>query len=125
LLATGVEIGLEIAQRGRDSLPVASIKTVLPSRREVTIPPRRRTVSLSVEIRINTRVETVEARGLSFVVHTADGESIRAAGLVAASGSFIWVDGTTECVDVVLLATDTTKDRPSQILGRPTPYSNP
>jgi putative flavoprotein involved in K+ transport len=59
-----------------------------PDRDEVADYLERYAEGLSVEIRTNTRVETIEARGLGFEVHTADGESIGAAGLVAASGSF-------------------------------------
>jgi putative flavoprotein involved in K+ transport len=45
--------------------------------------------SLGVEIRFRTRVATVRsADGGGFVVHTADGEAIGAAAVIAASGSF-------------------------------------
>ena len=43
---------------------------------------------LDVEIRVNTRVETVTAEGRGFAVHTCDGQTVRAAGVVAATGSF-------------------------------------
>jgi putative flavoprotein involved in K+ transport len=43
---------------------------------------------LGVEIQINTRVEAIHHDGRQFVVRTADGQSLRASGIVAASGSF-------------------------------------
>ncbi|MGZ4342030.1 MAG: flavin-containing monooxygenase [Solirubrobacteraceae bacterium] len=44
--------------------------------------------ALPVEIRTNTRVTTVRQEDRGFVVATADGRQLRAAGIVAASGSF-------------------------------------
>jgi putative flavoprotein involved in K+ transport len=44
--------------------------------------------ALGAEIRIHTRVVTVGQDGRDFVVVTADGRQLRAAGIVAASGSF-------------------------------------
>jgi putative flavoprotein involved in K+ transport len=44
--------------------------------------------AMDVEIRTNTRVATVRHDGRAFVVVTADGQQLRAAGVVAASGSF-------------------------------------
>jgi putative flavoprotein involved in K+ transport len=44
--------------------------------------------ALGVEIRTNTQVAAVRAEGREFVVVTADGRRLRAAGIVAASGSF-------------------------------------
>ena len=44
--------------------------------------------ALGVEIRTNTRVAAVRPEGREFVVVTADGRRLRAAGIVAASGSF-------------------------------------
>jgi putative flavoprotein involved in K+ transport len=43
---------------------------------------------LGVEIQTNTRVDTIQQDGNQFVVRTADGRSLRASGIVAASGSF-------------------------------------
>ncbi|TDE09932.1 flavin-containing monooxygenase [Jiangella asiatica] len=43
---------------------------------------------LAVDIRTGTTVTAVESDGPGFVVHTADGDSLPAAGMVAASGSF-------------------------------------
>lgn len=43
---------------------------------------------LGVEIRTGTHVERVDSHGDEFLVHTAHGEAIPAAGVVAASGSF-------------------------------------
>lgn len=43
---------------------------------------------LGVDLRTRTRVTTVEADGPDFVVHTAAGDALPAAGVVAASGSF-------------------------------------
>ncbi|TDC04334.1 NAD(P)/FAD-dependent oxidoreductase [Nonomuraea longispora] len=43
---------------------------------------------LDVEIRTGTRVQAVERDGRAFVVRTADGQEVRAGGVVAASGSF-------------------------------------
>ena len=59
-----------------------------PTRDEVVAYLERYAASLDVEIRTNTRVETVETGERGFVVRTADGQSIDAAGVVAASGSF-------------------------------------
>ncbi|WP_157244914.1 flavin-containing monooxygenase [Nonomuraea typhae] len=44
--------------------------------------------SLGVEIRTGTRVTSVEAAQGGFAVHTADGQLLHAAGVVAATGSF-------------------------------------
>ena len=44
--------------------------------------------SLDVEIRTAIRVDSVERSGHGFVVHTASGDAIKAAGVIAASGSF-------------------------------------
>lgn len=43
---------------------------------------------LGVEIQTKTRVETIHDDGRQFVVCTADGRSLRASGIVAATGSF-------------------------------------
>jgi cation diffusion facilitator CzcD-associated flavoprotein CzcO len=43
---------------------------------------------LGVEIQTNTRVETIHEDGRQFVVCTADGRSLHASGIVAATGSF-------------------------------------
>ncbi|WP_040420965.1 flavin-containing monooxygenase [Actinopolymorpha alba] len=59
-----------------------------PSRDEVVAYLERYATGLDVEIRTNTRVETVEPYGPGFLVQTVDGERIAAAGVVAATGSF-------------------------------------
>jgi putative flavoprotein involved in K+ transport len=59
-----------------------------PARDEVVADLERYAESLDVEVRTNTAVATVETNGPGFVVHTTDGETLAAAGLVAASGSF-------------------------------------
>ena len=45
--------------------------------------------ALGVEIQTNTCVETIQQDGSQFVVWTADGRSLRASGIVAATGSFV------------------------------------
>ncbi|HEY1347933.1 MAG TPA: NAD(P)/FAD-dependent oxidoreductase [Streptosporangiaceae bacterium] len=60
-----------------------------PHRDEVTAYLRRYAVSLGADIRTSTPVSAVEAHGQGgFVVHAAAGQTFRAAGVVAASGSF-------------------------------------
>jgi putative flavoprotein involved in K+ transport len=59
-----------------------------PRRDEVVDYLERYAESLEVEIRTGTRVETVDGNGHGFVVHTASGDAIEAAGVIAASGSF-------------------------------------
>ncbi|GAA4930880.1 ArsO family NAD(P)H-dependent flavin-containing monooxygenase [Streptomonospora halophila] len=59
-----------------------------PHRDEVTAYLERYAAGLDVEIRTGTAVEAVEADGAGFAVRTADGRTLSAAGLVAASGSF-------------------------------------
>ncbi|WP_053206707.1 flavin-containing monooxygenase [Jiangella muralis] len=59
-----------------------------PTRDEVADYLDRYAQHLGVEIRTRTRVSAVEADGTGFVVHTADGDAVPAAGVVAASGSF-------------------------------------
>lgn len=60
-----------------------------PRRDEVAVYLDRYAAALGVEIRLRTRVDAVRARdGDGFVVHTADGEAIAAAAMIAASGSF-------------------------------------
>ncbi|MFD8565214.1 flavin-containing monooxygenase [Streptosporangium canum] len=60
-----------------------------PHRDEVVAYLQRYADSLDVEIRTATRVHAVQADGAGgFLVHTAGGETLRAAGVVAASGSF-------------------------------------
>ena len=49
---------------------------------------RRYAAGLDVDIRTVTRVEAVAASADGFLVRTCDGETYRAAGIVAASGSF-------------------------------------
>jgi putative flavoprotein involved in K+ transport len=59
-----------------------------PQRDEVVRYLERYAENLDVEIRTGTRVEAVESNSHGFVVHTASGDAIQAAGMVAASGSF-------------------------------------
>lgn len=59
-----------------------------PGRDEVADYLQRYAEHLGVEIRTRTRVTSVESDGVGFVVHTAGGESLRTAAVVAASGSF-------------------------------------
>jgi putative flavoprotein involved in K+ transport len=59
-----------------------------PARDEVVAYLQQYADGLGVEIRTNTRVRAVDADGAGFVIHTADGESFTAGGVVAASGSF-------------------------------------
>ncbi len=58
-----------------------------PHRDEVVDYLRRYATTLDVDIQCHTRVTAVEQRG-GFVVHTAGGEALTTAGVVAASGSF-------------------------------------
>ncbi len=59
-----------------------------PSREDVVDYLAGHAERLGVEIRTGTRVEAVEKDGLGFTVRTADGRSIAADGVVAATGSF-------------------------------------
>jgi putative flavoprotein involved in K+ transport len=59
-----------------------------PARDEVVDYLERYAAELDVEIRLNTRVDTIRRDGGEFVVGTDDGGSLRASGVVAASGSF-------------------------------------
>jgi putative flavoprotein involved in K+ transport len=59
-----------------------------PSRDEVADYLEHLAAALDVEIQTNTRVETVLQDGREFVVFTAEGQVLRASGIVAASGSF-------------------------------------
>jgi putative flavoprotein involved in K+ transport len=59
-----------------------------PTRDEVAEYLDSYAAALSVEIRTNTPVATVRAAGREFEVVTMDGRYLRAAGIVAASGSF-------------------------------------
>lgn len=59
-----------------------------PTRDEVADYLERYATEIDVEIRFDTRVETVHQDGRGFVVLAADGRSFRASGIVAASGSF-------------------------------------
>ena len=59
-----------------------------PARDEVADYLERYAACISVEIQTNTRVTRVRQEGREFVVFTADGRQLRAAGIVAASGSF-------------------------------------
>lgn len=59
-----------------------------PARDEVAAYLDSYAAALGVEIRTSTQVAAVEQQGREFVVVTADGRRLRAAGIVAASGSF-------------------------------------
>ncbi len=59
-----------------------------PSRDEVADYLDRYAARLDVEIRTNTRVETIGQDGKAFLVLTDDGRASPASGIVAASGSF-------------------------------------
>ncbi|MEW2630277.1 NAD(P)/FAD-dependent oxidoreductase [Streptomyces sp. NPDC048389] len=59
-----------------------------PSRDDVVDYLTGHAVRLGVEIRTGTRVEAVERDGAAFTVRTADGRSIAASGVVAATGAF-------------------------------------
>lgn len=59
-----------------------------PYRDEVVDYLRVYAAGLDVDIRTGTRVTSIEADGGGFVVHTAGGEAVAAATVVAASGSF-------------------------------------
>ncbi|GAB2883051.1 ArsO family NAD(P)H-dependent flavin-containing monooxygenase [Streptomyces deserti] len=59
-----------------------------PQRDEVVAYLTRLAQRLDAEIRLNTRVETVEADDGDFLVRTAGGATLRAGGIVAATGAF-------------------------------------
>jgi len=59
-----------------------------PTRDEVADYLERYGAALDVEIQTNTRVVSVRREDREFVVVTADGQQLRAAGIVAATGSF-------------------------------------
>ena len=59
-----------------------------PTRDEVADYLQRYAEAIPVEIQTNTRVATVRQEDREYVVATADGRELRAAGIVAASGSF-------------------------------------
>jgi putative flavoprotein involved in K+ transport len=59
-----------------------------PDRAEVADYLERYATVLDIEIRLATRVETIERHGRGFLVGTDDGRSFPASGVVAASGSF-------------------------------------
>lgn len=69
-------------------LPFPGAPDGYPTRAEVADYLERYAERLDVEIRTNTRVEAVEPDGAGFVVRTADGLRLPAAGVVAARGSF-------------------------------------
>jgi putative flavoprotein involved in K+ transport len=59
-----------------------------PHRDEVADYLEAYAVGLGVEIQTKTRVTTIRQDGRHFIVSTADGRSLRASGIVAATGSF-------------------------------------
>ena len=71
-----------------DGVPFPGDPDHYPHRDEVVAYLERFGASLDVEIRTRTRVERIESDGGEFVVRTADGDALRASGVVAASGSF-------------------------------------
>ena len=69
-------------------LPFPGAPGHYPHRDEVADYLEAYSTSLGVEIQTNTSVETIREDKGQFVVRTADGRSVRASGIVAASGSF-------------------------------------
>jgi putative flavoprotein involved in K+ transport len=69
-------------------LPFPAVPGRYPDRDEVAGYLEAYAAGLGVEIQTNTRVETIKPDGRQFVVCTADGRALRAAGIVAATGSF-------------------------------------
>jgi putative flavoprotein involved in K+ transport len=69
-------------------LPFRGNPNRYPGRDEVADYLERYAATLPVEIETNTRVVSVREAGRGFVVVTADGRQLEAAGIVAASGSF-------------------------------------
>src|SRR5205823_2326854 len=70
-------------------LPFPAAPGRYPDRDEVAGYLEAYAAGLDVEIQTNTRVQTIKQEdGGQFVVCTADGRSLRAAGIVAATGSF-------------------------------------
>jgi putative flavoprotein involved in K+ transport len=69
-------------------LPFPAAPGRYPDRDEVAGYLEAYAAGLGVEIQTSTRVETIKQDGRQFVVCTADGRSLRAAGIVAATGSF-------------------------------------
>jgi putative flavoprotein involved in K+ transport len=59
-----------------------------PARDEVADYLEHYAARLDVEIQTSTRVETIQQDGREFIVFTDDGRTLRASGIVAASGSF-------------------------------------
>lgn len=59
-----------------------------PTRDETIAYLEQYAARLDVEIRTNTRVDSVETEGRGFEVRTAAGQTVRASGIVAATGSF-------------------------------------
>jgi putative flavoprotein involved in K+ transport len=70
------------------ALPFPGAPGRYPHRDEVADYLEAYAAGLGVEIQTNTRVETIHQDGRRFVVWTADGRSLRASGIVAATGSF-------------------------------------
>jgi putative flavoprotein involved in K+ transport len=69
-------------------LPFPGAPGHYPHRDEVADYLEAYAAGLGLEIQINTRVETIRQDSRQFVVCTADGRSLRASGIVAATGSF-------------------------------------
>lgn len=74
---------------GMPDMPFPGDSDRYPGRDEVVAYLQRYATALDVEIRTGVRVEAVQqVTGAGFLVRTVDGQSIEAAGVVAASGSF-------------------------------------
>jgi putative flavoprotein involved in K+ transport len=73
---------------GMPGAPFPGAADRYPGRDEVVEYLRRHAVGLDIDIRTETRVSAVEASDDGFLLRTSGGETHRAAGVVAASGSF-------------------------------------
>lgn len=69
-------------------MPFTGAPDHYPGRDEVSDYLERYAAQLDVEIQTNTRVETIQQDGRTFLVLTEDGRVLPASGIVAASGSF-------------------------------------
>jgi len=69
-------------------LPFPGASGRYPHRDEVADYLEAYAMWLGVQIQTNTRVQTIQQDRSQFVVHTADGRSFRASGIVSATGSF-------------------------------------
>jgi putative flavoprotein involved in K+ transport len=69
-------------------MPFPGVPDRYPGRDEVATYLEQYAAGLPIEIRTSTRVETIHREGREFIVVTAEGQSLRTSGIVAASGSF-------------------------------------